>query len=87
MAPPSRNPPSGIAAAPPSGGAMKADFDSLQQAANWFSLLRADRVTERDRAAWQTWLRERAEHATAWHHIEAVSQRFEPLRLAMYRKL
>ncbi|MBO9330664.1 DUF4880 domain-containing protein [Achromobacter xylosoxidans] len=60
---------------------MKADFDSLQQAANWFALLRADSATEQDRTAWQTWLHERAEHATAWHHIEAVSQRFEPLRL------
>ncbi|RSE76887.1 FecR family protein [Achromobacter denitrificans] len=59
---------------------MKADFDSLQQAADWFALLRADSVTEGDRTAWQTWLHERAEHATAWHHIEAVSQRFGPLR-------
>ncbi|WP_370540088.1 FecR domain-containing protein [Achromobacter sp. ACM03] len=65
----------------PSGGAMEADFNSLQQAADWFALLRADSVTERDRTAWQTWLHERAEHAAAWHHIEAVSQRFEPLRL------
>ncbi|MYN14185.1 DUF4880 domain-containing protein [Pusillimonas sp. TS35] len=60
---------------------MKAGFDSLRQAATWFALLRADSVTEQDRTAWQAWLRERTEHATAWHHIEAVSQRFEPLRL------
>lgn len=80
MAPSSRNPPSDIVAQPPADGAMKADFDSLQQAADWFALLRADSVTEGDRTAWQTWLHERAEPATAWHHIEAVSQRFGPLR-------
>lgn len=77
---PSRNLPADSGAAPSSGSALKADFDSLQQAADWFALLGADGVTDQDRTAWQAWLRERAEHATAWHHIEAVSQRFEPLR-------
>lgn len=81
MASPQRIAPRDIEVEPPSGSAMKTDFDSLQQAANWFALLRADSVAEQDRAAWQTWLHERTEHATAWHHIEAVSQRFEPLRL------
>ncbi|MFY2005092.1 FecR domain-containing protein [Achromobacter xylosoxidans] len=81
MAPPLPNPPPGNGAAPSPGRLQAADFDSLQQAADWFALLRADRVTEQDRKAWQAWLRERTEHATAWHHVEAVSQRFEPLRV------
>ncbi|MDQ6211817.1 FecR/PupR family sigma factor regulator, partial [Achromobacter insolitus] len=71
---PSRSLPADSGAAPSSGSALKADFDSLQQAADWFALLRADGVTDQDRTAWQAWLRERAEHATAWRHIEAVSQ-------------
>ncbi|WP_338878450.1 FecR family protein [Achromobacter veterisilvae] len=81
MVSPSPRAPSGTASEAAPASTVRADFDSLQQAASWFALLRGDSVTERDRTSWQTWLRERPEHATAWHHIEAVSQRFEPLRM------
>lgn len=58
----------------------KADFSSLEQAAEWYALLRGDSATERDRLAWQAWLAQRPEHAKAWLHIESVGSRFEPLR-------
>lgn len=79
MAQPATIPSCATAGAPPEAVA-KADFDSLQQAANWYALLRADQVSDEERASWQAWLQERPEHASAWRHIEAVSQRFEPLR-------
>lgn len=58
----------------------KADFASLQQAAEWYALLRGASATEQDRQAWQTWVSQRPEHAQAWRHIESVSTRFDPLR-------
>jgi len=80
MALPLSDPPPGGGAAPSLESAPKADFDSLQQAADWFALLRADGATDQDRIAWRAWLGERTEHARAWRHVEAVSQRFAPLR-------
>lgn len=56
------------------------DYDSLQQAAGWFAQLRADDVTERDRACWRAWLEQSGAHREAWQYIEAVSRRFEPLQ-------
>ena len=38
------------------GGASPIDFVVLQQAADWFALLRDERVSELDRQAWQRWL-------------------------------
>jgi len=56
--------------------------DSLQQAAEWFALLRCDTGGERNRIAWKHWLEQRPEHRDAWCRIETISQRFEPLRAA-----
>jgi len=63
-----------------SASGTNADFASLEQAAEWYALFRGARATEQDHQAWQTWLRERPEHAKAWLHIESVSKRFDPLR-------
>ncbi|WP_423760148.1 FecR domain-containing protein [Burkholderia sp. NLJ2] len=57
-----------------------ADFESLEQAANWFALLHADGGSSEHRGAWAAWLAERPEHRRAWAHVEAVSRRFAPLR-------
>ncbi|HGL6714178.1 FecR domain-containing protein [Burkholderia contaminans] len=59
---------------------VQADFESLEQAANWYALLHADGGSGEHRSAWAQWLSERPEHRRAWAHVEAVSRRFEPLR-------
>lgn len=59
---------------------VQADFESLEQAANWYALLHADGGSGEHRHAWAAWLAERPEHRRAWAHVEAVSRRFEPLR-------
>ncbi len=59
----------------------QADFESLEQAAHWYAVLHADDVTEDDHTAWRIWLMQCPEHRSAWQHIEAVSQRFEPLQV------
>lgn len=60
--------------------AAQADFGSLEQAAEWYAVLRKDSVTAQDRQRWHAWLATRPENASAWRHIESVSSRFEPLR-------
>lgn len=55
---------------------------SLEEAAQWFATLRDEQVSEREREAWQHWLAMSPEHARAWRYVEAVSQKFEPLRPA-----
>ncbi|AXK67739.1 FecR domain-containing protein [Burkholderia sp. IDO3] len=72
-----------MAASPSSSAAesgVQTDFESLEQAANWYALLHADGGGSERRAAWAQWLAERPEHRCAWAHVEAVSRRFEPLR-------
>lgn len=58
----------------------EADFESLQQAADWFATLNAGDATDDDRAGWEHWQQLRPQNLRAWHHIEAVSRRFQPLR-------
>ncbi len=55
-------------------------FESLQQAAQWFALLRSDEATEQDRIRWRMWIDQRRENREAWQHVENVSRRFEPLQ-------
>jgi len=52
-------------------------FGTLQQAAEWFALLRSDSISDSDRIGWQKWLSANAEHRRAWARVEAVSQQFE----------
>ena len=55
------------------------DYLRLQEAAQWYAVLRDEEATAQDRAAWRAWLDQGPLHAQAWTHIEAVSRRFEPL--------
>ncbi|HWK55081.1 MAG TPA: FecR domain-containing protein [Hyphomicrobiales bacterium] len=54
-------------------------FDSLQQAAEWFALLRSDTVSDEDHRAWQHWLGSSAEHREAWQRMETIGRRFSSL--------
>lgn len=60
---------------------VEADFDSLEQAADWYAVLYAEGDNDERREAWAAWLEARPEHRRAWAHIESVSRRFAPLRV------
>lgn len=55
-------------------------IDCLEEAAQWFALLRSDRVTEHDRSRWQAWLDQHASHRLAWQQVENVDRRFQSLQ-------
>jgi transmembrane sensor len=61
-------------------GCTQPDYKSLEAAANWYATLQSDTTCLADHQAWQAWLDESDTHAQAWAYVEAVSQRFEPLR-------
>ena len=47
-----------------------------QQAADWLTVLMSDEAGEQERRDWLRWREMDPEHARAWAHIEAFSQRF-----------
>lgn len=52
----------------------------LQQAAEWFVLLRSGEATEDDRNNWRSWLEQDPAHKHAWSYVENISRRFEPVQ-------
>ena len=57
------------------------DFDSLQQAAEWYALLISTDAVAADRQRWHVWLDAHPSHRQAWTYVEQVSQRIlAPLR-------
>ncbi|MCB5185102.1 FecR domain-containing protein [Methylobacillus gramineus] len=56
-----------------------AELTALQQAAEWFAVLRDDQVREHDRHAWQTWFNASPLHQTAWQEVEAINSPFHQL--------
>ncbi len=53
---------------------------ALQQAAEWFALLRSGEANEIDRSNWQLWLAQDITHQDAWAYVEIISRRFEPVQ-------
>ncbi|TWI53808.1 FecR family protein [Pseudomonas duriflava] len=53
------------------------DFSVLEQAAEWFALLKDDAVSEQDRYRWQAWLNASPHHELAWRRVEQISRHFE----------
>lgn len=53
------------------------DYTTLQEAAEWFALLRSGAATAQDRAAWQAWFDTREECRDAWRFVDSVSRRFD----------
>lgn len=51
----------------------------MEQAAEWYALLRSGEATEADRSAWHTWLDGHPDHRRAWGYVEAVSHSFDPI--------
>lgn len=55
------------------------DFDTLQQAAEWYAVLRDHDCTAADRQRWTRWVQAREAHRQAWSYVEQVSGRFDVL--------
>lgn len=55
------------------------DFMVLEQAAEWFALLRSEGLPVEEHARWQAWLEARPQHRLAWQRVEAISRQFEGL--------
>lgn len=53
---------------------------TLEQAAEWFALLRDGHASERDKERWQNWLKANEEHRFAWQFVEDISGSFDTLR-------
>jgi transmembrane sensor len=61
------------------------DFPVLQEAAEWFALLRAEDASKTDRQRWRTWLEAAPAHREAWRKVEAVNEQFNILPGAVAR--
>ncbi len=53
---------------------------AMEQAAQWYALLRSGEASARDRQRWQAWLDAAGEHRQAWGFVERVGRRFEPVQ-------
>lgn len=51
----------------------------MEQAAEWYALLKSEEATKNDQARWRAWLEGEPEHRLAWSYIESVSSRFAPI--------
>jgi len=52
---------------------------AMEQAAEWYALLKSEEVSEGDQARWRAWLNGDPEHRLAWRYVESVSSRFAPI--------
>lgn len=52
----------------------------LQEAAEWYALLRAGQATPKETAGWSEWLLRSSEHQTAWEYVEGISRSFTALQ-------
>jgi transmembrane sensor len=52
----------------------------LQEAAEWYALLRAGQATPKQTAGWSEWLLMSNEHQTAWEYVEGISRSFTALQ-------
>ncbi len=52
----------------------------MEQAAEWYALLRSGEATEGDRARWQSWLERKPDHSQAWSYVETIGRSFAPIQ-------
>jgi len=64
----------------PSHRSNPANDDALEQAADWFALLRSGEASAADRAAWQAWCDTSDAHRSAWSQVEDIGRRFQPIQ-------
>ncbi|MGQ2966398.1 FecR domain-containing protein [Methylophilus sp.] len=53
--------------------------DALQQAAEWFALLRSEQADAADHAGWKVWLDAHSAHQAAWLQVESIKTTFDSL--------
>lgn len=56
------------------GDSQDIPYATLEQAAEWFAVLRSGQVDDDERRRWQDWLAGDAGHRCAWARVEAISQ-------------
>lgn len=52
----------------------------MEQAAEWYALLRSGEASPAERQQWQQWFERAAEHREAWRYVERIGRRFSPLQ-------
>lgn len=52
----------------------------MEQAAEWYALLRTGQATAAEQHAWRQWVEGAAEHQQAWSYVERIGRRFAPLQ-------
>ncbi|CAB3686227.1 Protein FecR [Achromobacter animicus] len=60
--------------------AAEPTHQALEQAAEWFALLRSGEATPDERRRWQSWLERAQENRTAWGYVERISSQFQPVQ-------
>lgn len=60
--------------------AVEPTHQALEQAAEWFALLRSGEATPDERRRWQSWLERAQENRTAWGYVERISSQFQPVQ-------
>lgn len=60
--------------------AVEPTHQALEQAAEWFALLRSGEATPDERRRWQTWLERAQGNRTAWGYVERISSQFQPVQ-------
>ncbi len=53
---------------------------AMEQAAEWYALLRSGDASAAERQQWQQWIDRAAEHREAWGYVERIGRRFAPLQ-------
>ena len=66
---------------------MNASDRALQEAAEWFALLRSGEAGEADRSRWRAWLAASPENQAIWSRVEHLSSRLEPIASSPDRHL
>lgn len=59
--------------APFASSAQEFEFSTLEQAAEWFAVLRSGTASDDERQRWQAWLDMREENRLAWQRVESIS--------------
>jgi len=52
----------------------------LQEAAEWYAVLRSGGASAQEQSRWRAWLERCAEHRAAWRHVEDISRGFVALQ-------
>lgn len=52
----------------------------MEQAAEWYALMRAGDASAAERLQWQQWFDRAPEHRQAWNYVERIGRRFAPLQ-------